>query len=75
MIKLNELTREAASNRLIFETFMETYKRSNDQEELQEAEARVLSYAAVPNKPSYPDRLLFLSLGMTVSLFFGIFFI
>ena len=73
MIKLNELTREAASNRLIFETFMETYKRSNDQEELQEAEARVLSYAAVPNKPSYPDRLLFLSLGMTVSLFFGIF--
>lgn len=73
MITLNELVREAASNRLIFETFMETYKRSNEQEQLQEAEARVLSYAAVPTRPSYPDRLLFLSLGMTISLFFGIF--
>lgn len=73
MIKLNELTREASANRLILENFMQTYKRSNEQEKLQEAEARVISYAAIPTKPSYPDKMLLLSLGMAISLFLGIF--
>lgn len=73
MIRLNELMREAASNRLIMENFMQTYKRSDEQEKLQEPEARVLSYAAVPLKPSYPDRMLILSLSMAISFFLGIF--
>lgn len=73
MIRLNELVREAASNRLIMENFMQTYKRSDEQEKLQEPEARVISYAAVPLKPSYPDKMLFLSLAMAISFFLGIF--
>jgi capsular exopolysaccharide synthesis family protein len=73
MIKLNELTRDVESNRLIFDNFLQTYKRTDEQEKLQEAQARVLSYAAVPNKPAYPDRLLFLSLTTALSLFLGIF--
>lgn len=73
MIKLNELQREADSNRMIFDNFLETYKRSDEQEELQEANARILSFAAIPTRPSYPDRLLFLSLGLAISLFLGIF--
>ena len=73
MIRLNELMREADSNRLIFDNFLQTYKRSDEQDQLQEAQARVISYAAVPGKPSYPDRLLFLSLGLAFSLFFGMF--
>lgn len=72
MIRLNELQREADSNRLIFDNFLETYKRTDEQEQLQEANARVLSFAAIPTRPSYPDRLLFLSLGLTISLFLGI---
>lgn len=72
MIRLGELEREAESNNLIFETFLQTYKRSNEQEELQEPDARVLSYAAVPTRPSYPDRLLMLSLATTLSLFVGL---
>lgn len=71
LVRLNELEREADSNRMIFDNFLQTYKRSDEQEELQEAQARVISYAAVPAKPSYPDRLLFLSLGLALSLFLG----
>lgn len=73
MIRLNELQREADSNRMIFDNFLETYKRSDEQEELQEANARVLSFAAIPGRASFPDRLLFLCLGSAISLFLGIF--
>ena len=73
MVRMNELMREAKSNQLIFDTFLQTYKRSDEQEQLQEAEARIISYAAIPRRPSYPDKLLFLSLGITFSLFLGIF--
>ncbi len=73
MIKLNELTREAESSRLIFDNFLQTYKRSDEQDKLQEPEARVLSYAAAPNRAAYPDRMLFLALATAISLFLGIF--
>jgi polysaccharide biosynthesis transport protein len=73
LIRLNELQREADSNRMIFDNFLETYKRSDEQEQLQEANARILSFAAIPNRPAFPQRMLFLSLGLAISLFFGLF--
>ncbi|MCB9964160.1 MAG: polysaccharide biosynthesis tyrosine autokinase [Rhodospirillales bacterium] len=72
MIRLRELMRDAEANRLIYETFMETNKRSDDQEKLQEPEADIISYATVPAEPSYPNRPLFLSLTAAVALFFSI---
>ena len=72
MVGLRALQREADSTRLIFDTFLATYKRSDDQDELQDPEARVISYAVVPHKPSYPNTLLILSLSSAVSLFFGL---
>lgn len=72
MIRLRELEREAESTQLIFDTFLETYKRSDEQEELQEPEARVLSYAIAPRFASYPNKLLLLSLSAAISLFIGL---
>lgn len=72
MIALRELEREAQSTRLIYDTFLETYKRSDEQEELAEAEAKVLSYAVTPLKPSYPNKMLLISLSATISLFIGL---
>lgn len=72
MIKLHELEREAESSRLIFEAFLENYKRSDDQEDLQDPDAHVVSYAVIPNTPSYPNRLLLLSLSAALSLFIGL---
>ena len=75
MIDLRELTREAESNRLIFDNFLETYKRSDQREQLEEPEARVLSYASVPEDPSYPNKPLIISLAAAISLFLGIAFV
>ncbi|MAZ76239.1 MAG: hypothetical protein CMH31_02940 [Micavibrio sp.] len=71
-IKLRELARESDSSQMIFDTFLETYKKSDDQEALQEAEARVISYATVPRGASYPNKPLFLSLTAAASFFLGI---
>lgn len=72
MIKLDELDREAKSNKLIFDTFLQTYKRSDEQEDLQEAGVRVLSYAVAPSRATYPDKMLLLSLASALSLFLGL---
>lgn len=72
VIKLKRLERDAASTQLIFETFLESYRRSDKREELQEPEAKIISYAIVPNNPSYPNKVLFMSLSAVVSLFFGL---
>jgi len=72
LIKLRELEREAESSRLVLRTFLETYKRTAGKEALQDADIEVISYAAVPYEPSYPNKKLILSLGAFVSLFFGL---
>lgn len=72
MIILNALTREAQSTQLIYDTFLETYKRSDAQEDLQEAEARIISYAIAASKPTFPNKLLLLSLSSAISLFIGL---
>lgn len=71
-IRLRELERELESNKVIFDTFLTTYKKSDDREKLQEAEARVISYATVPRFASYPNKPLFLSLSIAASFFLGI---
>jgi polysaccharide biosynthesis transport protein len=72
MIRLRELQRDAESNRLIFDTFLKTYKKSDQQEELQEPEAIVLSYATIPTAPVSPNKPLIYCLTVTLATFLGI---
>ena len=72
MIGLRELEREAESSRLIYDTFLKTYKRSDNQEELQEPEARVITRAVPPSTPSYPNKMLLLSVSLAISIFVGL---
>ncbi len=71
LVKLSELEREAASASLILKAFQKAYERLAQKEELQEPEARVLSYAIVPLSASFPDRALFLSISGLISLLMG----
>jgi len=71
-IRLRELARESESNQIIYDTFLKTYKRADQREKLQEAEARVISYATIPRFASYPNKPLFLSLAIAASFFLGI---
>lgn len=72
LVGLQALEREADTTRAIYDAFLETYKRADTSEALQNPAVRILSYAVVPRAPSYPNRRLFLSLAMVVSLFTGI---
>lgn len=71
-VRLEELEREAASSRLIYERFLETGKRAGQYEELQTPEARVISYAAVPDKPGFPNKALLIVLSGIMGLFLAL---
>ncbi len=71
-VDLRALMQEAESSRAILESFLESYKKTEQQELLHEADVRVLSYATLPNAPAFPNKPLFMSLALTGSLFFGV---
>lgn len=72
IIRLHELQDEARTSRQIFENFLETYKRSAAQDELQESGAQIISYAAAPAMPAYPNKRLILALTAIAGLFAGV---
>lgn len=53
-VELRNLTREAETNRELFETFLTRFREIVEQQELQEADARIMSAADIPSKPSSP---------------------
>lgn len=63
-VRLNELEREAESNRLLYETFLARFKETTEQEDLQKADSRIISYGAVPRKASFPNPVIFAVLGI-----------
>ncbi len=65
-IQLRALEREAEANRDIFERFLERSKRT-DQDSVQAADARVISYAEVPRIPVGPPKKLFLAAAFLAS--------
>jgi polysaccharide biosynthesis transport protein len=71
-VGLGELERQSESTRLIYDTFLKTYKKNDDQEKLQSPEARVISFAVAPPSPAFPNKMLMLSLGSAISLFIGL---
>lgn len=71
-IHLRELTRELEASQEIFSDFLQTYKRTMDQGELQSPQARVISYATIPLIPYYPNKTLLLSLSVLISFFIGV---
>ena len=54
--RLKSLEREAAANRSLYQTFLTRFKETSVQEEVQQPDARVISYAEVPGGPSYPPK-------------------
>jgi polysaccharide biosynthesis transport protein len=70
-VELRDLTREAESNRLLFETFLNRFREVVEQQELQEADARILSTAEVPTQPAYPNTGLLTILAFSASTVLG----
>jgi capsular exopolysaccharide synthesis family protein len=71
-IRLRALEREAEANRTLYEAFLARYKQTNIQEEVQQPDARVLSYAEVPRAPSYPPKNKYLYTAIAVAVGLGL---
>jgi capsular exopolysaccharide synthesis family protein len=72
-VKLHALESEANANKQLYDTMLERFKETGVQEQgLQQADARLISPAAVPATPSYPKKTLILSLAFAGSALLGI---
>lgn len=70
-VRLRELQREADANRQLYETFLQRFKETREQQDIVEADSRVISRAAAPERPSTPGARLFAAVGFTASLMVG----
>ncbi|MFN3869163.1 MAG: GumC family protein [Hyphomicrobiaceae bacterium] len=71
-IRLRELEQEVATSRELLNTFLTRAKETQEQQNLSLAEARVISPASVPTKPSKPLSWLVLALGVLGGLGIGV---
>ncbi len=75
-VQLRALEREANSNKLLFETFLNRFKETSSTQGMEEADARVISIAEVPVNASFPKKnmlltvIIMLALGMGSALVF-----
>lgn len=70
-IRLNQLQRIADANRIVYEEFLGRYKETNEIQNLQSSDARVLSYASPPGGPSYPRKRVAAVLALIGGLLIG----
>lgn len=71
-VQLRELEREAEANRVLLETFLARFKETTNQQDIQQADARIISRADTPLDPSFPKKRLILMLVVVASLGLGV---
>jgi len=67
-VSLRNLQRDADANRELFQTFLARFQEIIEQQELQQADARVISYAVTPVEPYAPRLTLFTVAAFAASL-------
>lgn len=66
-VQLRALQREANANRALYETFLNRFKETNEQQEFQRPDARVISSADKPNEKSAPKTKMLLAIALLLS--------
>jgi succinoglycan biosynthesis transport protein ExoP len=70
-VQLRELEREATAKRSAYEALLKRLNEIQEQQELLEPDAEVISIAAVPDEPSFPKLKIMVAIGFTGSLMLG----
>lgn len=70
-VKLNELERDADSVRTLYESFLNRFKETTNEQGMEESDARVVSHAKIPTTPSYPKKGLNAVLGLLFGMLIG----
>jgi exopolysaccharide transport family protein len=68
MVRLNELERTAEASRTLYESYLNRYKETSTQQGIEQSDARIVSQAKIPTKPSSPKVLVNLALGLLLAL-------
>ena len=71
-IQLRQLQREADANRLLYESFLNRFKQTSEQQDLQMADSRIIARADPPLSPTFPSKVLFMIGGGILGLILGI---
>jgi succinoglycan biosynthesis transport protein ExoP len=71
-VELRDLTRSADTNRELFTIFLTRFREIVEQQELQEADAKILSPADPPIRPSHPKVALMTVIAFAASLVLGV---
>lgn len=71
-VGLNELQRNADVTKSMYQDFLEKYKLAIQSQGLESSDARVLSQAVAPGKPSFPNKPLLLALGIVLGAVAGL---
>jgi len=72
-VQYNELQREADANRALYENLLNRYKQTSAQEDIQQADARIVSRAVIPNIPSFPRKSPLIGGVFLASILMGVF--
>ncbi len=67
MVRLRELERDASANRTLYESFLDRFKQTSQQQSLLEADARIISRATPSMVPSFPNKRIMLLLGLVLA--------
>lgn len=71
LVQLRELEREAETYRNLYQTFLQRYQESVQQQSFPITEARVITRATVPASPSSPSVPFTFAVAAAIGLFFG----
>jgi capsular exopolysaccharide synthesis family protein len=71
-VQLRELTGEADANRALYDSFLQKFKQTSAQEDIQQADARMVTTAQPPLVPSFPNKTMFVGFALVLSLFVGL---
>jgi polysaccharide biosynthesis transport protein len=71
-VELRELERDATARRAVYQTMLGRLQEIQEQRDLLRPDAQVLSNAAVPERPSFPQRGLILVVGLMGSMGLGV---
>ena len=71
-VQMRELQREADANKAVYESFLNRYKETSQQGDLQTPDSRVISAATNPLLPSYPRKSLIGAVALVLSGMLGV---
>jgi exopolysaccharide transport family protein len=67
-VQLNDLQRTADSLSTLYQTYLDRFKQTSNQQGMQQSDARVVSRAKVPTSASFPNKPLNVVIGVVLAL-------